>query len=221
MLTKRQKQFFEYIKKYIEKKDYAPSFEDIRKHFRLASRSTVHHHVETMEKKGYLNKLGSRARAIEIIKKKGSSVLVNIPLLGTIAAGQPIEAIENKETIAVPKDKIPYPGEIYALRVAGDSMIDENINDGDIILVRHQETAENGQKVVALIDNHEATLKKYYQERGHIRLQPANQNMEPIILKNGRDISIQGIVLDVIRDIGVNNAKIYPLWLRKVKKRKI
>ena len=96
MLTKRQKQIFEYLKKYIKKKDYAPSFEDIRKHFRLASRSTVHHHIKALEEKGYLNKLGSRARAIEIIKKKGSSVLVNVPLLGTIAAGQPIEALENK-----------------------------------------------------------------------------------------------------------------------------
>ena len=201
MLAIRQKQIFEYVKKYIERKDYAPSFEDIRKHFRLASRSTVHYHIEALKKKGYLNKPGSRARAIEIIKKKDPSILVNVPLLGTIAAGQPIEAIENKETIAVPKDKLPRSGEIYALRVAGDSMIDENINDGDIILVRHQETAENGQKVVALIDNYEATLKKYYRERGHIRLQPANRNMEPIILRKGRDIAIQGIVLDVIKNV--------------------
>jgi len=202
MLTIRQKQIFEYVKKYIKKKDYAPSFEDIRKHFRLASRSTVHHHIEALEKKGYLNRFGSRARTLEITKKKNSSVLVNIPLLGTIAAGQPIEAIENKEIIAVPKDKLPRSGEIYALRVAGNSMIDENINDGDIILVRHQETAENGQKIVALIDNQEATLKKYYQEGRRIRLQPANKNMEPIILRSGRDISIQGIVLDVIKGVG-------------------
>lgn len=221
MLTIRQKQIFDYVKKYIERKDYAPSFEDIRKHFRLASRSTVHYHIEALEAKGYLNKLGSRARAIEIITKNNPSVLVNVPLLGTIAAGQPIEAIENKETIAVPKDKLPRSGEIYALRVAGDSMIDENINNGDIILVKHQETAENGQKVVALIDNHEATLKKYYQERGHIRLQPANKSMEPIILRNGRDISIQGIVLDVIRDIGINHDKINVPWLLKAKKKKI
>jgi repressor LexA len=138
MLTKRQKQIFEYVKKYIGKNDYAPSFEDIRKHFRLASRSTVRHHIEALKEKGYLNKFASRARAIEIIKNKRSSVLVNVPLLGTIAAGQPIEAIENKETIAVPKDKLHYSEDIYALRVAGNSMIDENINDGDIVLVKHQ-----------------------------------------------------------------------------------
>ena len=202
MLTIKQKQIFEYIKKYIEKKDYAPSFEDIRKHFRLASRSTVHHHIEALKKKGYLNKSGSRVRALEITKKGRPPILVNVPLLGTIAAGQPIEAIENKETIAVPKEKLPRSGEVYALRVAGDSMIDENINDGDVILVRHQETAENGQKIVALIDNQEATLKKYYREGRYIRLQPANKNMEPIILRSGRDIAIQGVVLDVIRGAG-------------------
>jgi SOS regulatory protein LexA len=147
--------------------------------------------------------------------------MVKIPLLGTIAAGQPIEAIQDKEMIAVPKSKIPRSAEVYALRVVGNSMVDENINDGDIILVRRQETAENGQKVVALIDNYEATLKKYYRERGHIRLQPANKNMEPIILRNGRDFAIQGIVLDVIRDIGMNNVKIDIPWLHKAKKKKI
>src|SRR3989338_3735793 len=126
--------------------------------------------------------------------------MVKIPLLGTIAAGQPIEAIENKETIAVPKSLISSSAEVYALRVIGESMIDENINDGDVVLVRQQETAENGQKVVALIDNHEATLKKFYKERVHIRLQPANKSMEPLIFRNGRDVSIQGIVLDVIRE---------------------
>ena len=121
--------------------------------------------------------------------------------MGTIAAGEPIHIFEEqRETIAVPKSKIPYSSEVYALRVVGSSMIDENINDGDVVLVRQQETAENGQKVVALIDNHEATLKKFYKERGHIRLQPANKTMEPLIFRNGRDVSIQGIVLDVIRE---------------------
>ena len=126
---------------------------------------------------------------------KGSS-------LGTISAGQPIEAIQEKELIAVPKNKLPNSGDVYALRVSGNSMIDENINDGDIVLVRQQETAENGEKVVALIDNHNVTLKKYYHEKGYIRLQPANKNMEPIIIRSGKDISIQGVVLDVIREEG-------------------
>lgn len=121
-----------------------------------------------------------------------------------IAAGQPIEAIQNNETIAVPKDKLSNLNQIYALRVVGNSMIDENINDGDIILVKHQQNAENGQKVVALIDNNEATLKKFYREKNYIRLQPANKTLEPIIIRKDRDIQIQGIVIDVITESTVS-----------------
>ena len=210
MLTPKQKQVLDYLKKHIETKGYSPSLEELARHFGLV-KSTIHQHIETLKKKGYLNKLSHQARAIELSQSKKLSDLVKIPLLGTIAAGQPIEAIQDKETIAVPKNKIPHSSEIYALRVVGNSMIDENINDGDIVLVRQQETAENGQKVVALIDNHEATLKKFYKERGTIRLQPANKNMEPLIFRNGRDVLIRGIVLDVIRDNGfMSPAEIYP-----------
>jgi len=197
MLTKRQKEVLDFVESYSYKKGYAPSFEEIRKRLKLASVSTIHFHISKLKENGYLGKTENKARAISVASKEP---MVKIPLLGTIAAGQPIEAIENKETIAVPKSLIPSSAEVYALRVVGESMIDENINDGDIVLVRQQETAENGQKVVALIDNHEATLKKFYKERGHIRLQPANKSMEPLIFRNGRDVSIQGIVLDVIRE---------------------
>jgi SOS regulatory protein LexA len=199
MLTKRQKQVFDFITVYTKRKGYAPALEEIQKKFKFASVSTAHFHVSRLRDLGYLAREENKPRSIDII---GRETMVKIPLLGTIAAGQPIEAIEGKEIIAVPKSKIPRSSEVYALRVVGNSMIDENIHDGDVILVRKQETAENGQKVVALIDNYEATLKKYYRERGHIRLQPANKNMEPIILRNGRDISIQGIVLDIIKDVG-------------------
>lgn len=204
MLTKRQKQILDFITDYQKRKRYAPTLEDICKKFKLASVSTAHFHISKLRDLGYLTKEENKPRSISVSKHEQ---MVKIPLLGTIAAGQPIEAIQNKEMIAVPKSMLPRSSEVYALRVVGNSMIDENINDGDIVLVRQQETAENGQKVVALIDNHEATLKKYYQERGHIRLQPANKNMEPIILRNGRDISIQGIVLDVIRDAGTATLK--------------
>ena len=199
MLTKRQKQVLDFITGYRKRKRYAPALEEIRKKFKLASVSTAHFHVSKLRDLGYLVKEENKPRSIDIVRRDG---MVKIPLMGTIAAGQPIEAIQDKEMIAVPKNKIPSSSEIYALRVVGSSMIDENINDGDIVLVKQQETAENGQKVVALIDNHEATLKKFYKERGHIRLQPANKSMEPLIFQNGKDISIQGIVLDVIRDIG-------------------
>ena len=197
MLTKRQKEVLDFVESYSHKKGYAPSFEEIRKRLKLASVSTIHFHISKLKENGYLGKTENKARSISVASKEP---MVKIPLLGTIAAGQPIEAIENKETIAVPKSLIPSSAEVYALRVVGESMIDENINDGDVVLVRQQETAENGQKVVALIDNHEATLKKFYKERGHIRLQPANKSMEPLIFRNGRDVSIQGIVLDVIRE---------------------
>ena len=196
MLTPKQKQIKDYINKIISKKDIAPTEREIAHRFKI-SPSTAHEHLATLYEKGYLEKASGRARGIQIVTE---SKLVKIPLLGTIAAGQPIEAIQNKEMIAVPKSKIPSLAEVYALRVVGDSMVDENINDGDVVLVKQQETAENGQKVVALIDNHEATLKKFYKERGHIRLQPANKTMEPLIFRNGRDVSIQGIVLDVIRE---------------------
>lgn len=177
--------------------EYAPSLEEIKKHLKLSSVSTAHHHVRALENLGYLRKEYNHPRAIHPYENEQ---MVQIPLLGKIAAGQPIAAVQEKEMIAVPKNKLPYSSEIYALRVVGNSMIDENINDGDIILVKHQKTAENGQKVVALIDNHEATLKKFYKERGHIRLQPANKDMKPLIYRNGRDVAIQGIVLDVIRE---------------------
>src|SRR3989344_3262363 len=199
MLTKRQKEILDFVESYSQKRGYSPSFEEIRKRLKLASVSTIHFHISKLKEGGYLGKTENKARAISVTSK---DPMVKIPLLGTIAAGQPIEAIQQSETIAIPKSQIPFSSKVYALRVIGNSMIDENINDGDIVLVKQQETAENGQKVVALIDNHEATLKKFYKERGHIRLQPANKNMEPIILRNGRDIAIQGIVLDVIKEAG-------------------
>jgi len=197
MITKRQKQVLDFTRKFIEKNGYSPSLEEIKLHLGLFSVSTAHHHVKSLEELGYLKRRENLPRSIEIFE---TQPMVQIPILGRISAGQPIDAIQDKEIIAVPKSKIPSSSEVYALRVVGNSMIDENINDGDVVLVRQQETAENGQKVVALIDNHEATLKKFYKERGHIRLQPANKNMEPLIFRNGQDVSIQGIMIDVIRE---------------------
>jgi SOS regulatory protein LexA len=210
-LTKRQKQVFDFITAYKKRKGYAPALEEIQKRFKFASVSTAHFHVSRLRNIGYLTSEENKPRSIDIV---GRETMVKIPLLGTIAAGKPIEAIQDKETIAVPKSKIPHSSEVYALRVVGNSMIDENINDGDIVLVRQQETAENGQKVVALIDNYEATLKKYYREHGHIRLQPANKNLEPIILRNGRDFAIQGVVVDVIKSINEKGAEFHPGWMR-------
>src|SRR3989338_2367419 len=185
MITKRQKQILDFIEIYLGKNRYAPSHEEIAKHFKLSSVGTVNEHIQKLIEKGFLKKEEGRFRAISIPK---SEKMISVPLLGTIAAGQPIETIQEKETIAIPKNKLPNFGDIYALKVSGNSMIDENINDGDIVLVKQQAIAENGQRVVALIDNYEATLKKFYNEGKQIRLQPANSLYEPIIIKKDRDI---------------------------------
>ena len=175
-LTPKQKKIIDFITSYQQGKGFSPTHKEIGKKFHLAI-STVHEHLSALEKKGYIKKEHGQARTLETINPNDSLGLIKIPLLGTIAAGQPIEAIQEKEFINISKNGLSNPADIYALRVVGNSMIDENINDGDIVLVRHQETAENGQKVVALVDNYAATLKKYYREHGHIRLQPANKNM--------------------------------------------
>jgi len=196
MITKKQKEVLDFVKRYSKSKDYAPSLEEIQKKFKFASVSTAHYYISKLKKAGSLEKLENRARSISISKKEP---LVKIPLLGVIAAGQPIEAIENKESIVVPKNKLPRATEVYALRVQGDSMIDENINDGDTILIKKQNVAENGEKVVALLNGNEATLKTFYKEKGHIRLQPANKNYQPIIVKREQDFSLQGVLFDVIK----------------------
>jgi len=195
MLTKRQKQILGFITTYNKKHGISPALEEIKRHFRLSSVSTIHQHIKALEKKGYLNKLENQPRGIEIRK---SDKLVQVPLLGTIAAGQPIEAIENKtETIEIPKSQLSKSGEHYALKVTGNSMIDENINDGDIVIIRNQPTAENGETVVALVNGNEVTLKKIYKEKNGFRLQPANSNLKPIFVK---ELEVQGKVVSVIRN---------------------
>ena len=195
MLTKRQKQILDFITQYNKRRGVSPALEEIKRHFRLRSVSNIHQHIEALKNKGYLNKAENQPRGIEVRK---STKLVQVPLMGIISAGQPIEIVQDRETIAVPENKLPKQSEVYALKVVGESMIDEGINDGDIVLVKQQSIAENGQRVVALIDGAETTLKKFYQERSHIRLQPANRSIEPIIIKKGREFAIQGVVLDVI-----------------------
>jgi len=196
MLTLKQKQIFEYIKKYIKQNDYSPSLEEMGRRFKLV-KSTIHQHIEALRQKGYLNKIKNQPRSIELNKKEGNSGLISIPLLGTIAAGQPIEAIEEKETIEIQKNLLSKSGENFALRVQGNSMIDEGIYDGSIVIVRKQPTVENGETAVALINGNEVTLKKIYKEKSGFRLQPANPNIKPIFTK---ELTIQGKVISVIRN---------------------
>ena len=203
MLTKRQKQVLSYISKYITAHDYAPSLEEIKKHLRLSSVSTAHYHVQALQNMGYLRKENNQPRALDVFSMQK---FIHIPLLGTIAAGQPIEAIEDKESIAIPQSKIKKGGDYFALRVAGESMQDENINDGDVVIVRSQTTAQNGQKVVALINNHEVTLKKIYKDRDKIRLEPANPAFRTIAVA-AKNVKVQGVLVDIIKNHS-NNKKI-------------
>jgi len=193
MLTKRQKQILDFYNKFSKKRDYPPSFEEIAKHFRLRAVSGIHQHIQALKNKGYLSEQKNQSREIEISK---SEKLVKIPLLGTIAAGQPLEVIQQNGIIMVQQSLLAKSGEHYALKVVGDSMIDEGIFDGDTVIIRKQSTVENGETAVALINNNEATLKKVYIEKNRIKLQPANSNFKPIFVK---DIDIQGKVTGIVR----------------------
>jgi len=195
MLTKRQKQVLDFIKSFTDKKGFAPSLEEITKHLRLSSVSTAHFHVSKLEKEGFIKREKNGPRAIKIKEEKEK--LVKIPLVGTIAAGEPIEAIEDRETIKIPKSQLSKSGEHYALRVQGNSMIDEGIFDGDIVVIRKQPDAENGETIVALINDNEVTLKKIYKEKNGFRLQPANPEIKPIFT---RELAIQGKVVSIIRN---------------------
>lgn len=196
MITKKQTQVLNFIKTYKAKNSYAPSLEEIQKKFKLASVSTAHYYIKKLKEAGQLNKERNQPRSVVLRERE---TMVKIPFLGLIAAGEPIEVIENRETIAIPKNRLPISSEVYALRVQGDSMIDEGVNDGDTILVKKQNIAENGDKVVALLNGNEATLKTFYKEKGRIRLQPANKNYQPIIIKSEQQFTLQGVLLDVVR----------------------
>lgn len=196
MITKKQKQVFDFVKEYNVKHDYAPSLDDIKKKFKLASVSTAHYYIKKLKEAGWLNKERNRPRSVVLSSRE---TMVKIPFWGLIAAGAPIEVIENRETIAIPKSRLPKSGKVYALRVQGDSMIDEGVNDGDTILINRQSVAENGDKVVALLNGNEATLKTFYKEKGQVRLQPANKNYQPIIIKSGQQLTLQGVLLDVVK----------------------
>ncbi|MDD5433098.1 MAG: transcriptional repressor LexA [Candidatus Pacebacteria bacterium] len=193
MLTKKQKNILNYIQIYFDKKGYSPSHEEIRKRFKLASVSTVNHYMQVLQEKGYITREKNIARAVKIGKQEG---VVSVPFKGYIAAGEPIEAIEEYETTTVPKNMVASSGEHFALGVKGNSMIDEGIFDGDTVIIRKQNTVENGETAVALINGNEVTLKKIFKEKNRIRLQPANPSLKPLYVKR---IIIQGKVVSVLR----------------------
>jgi len=196
-LTKRQKEILDFIEQGIRDHGYAPTLEEIGQHFRLRSLATVHKHVSNLEAKGLIKRKWNHSRAIELVDSKRKPAGVELPLLGHVAAGSPIEAIEGTDTIDVPESFVRRRN-TYVLKVRGESMIDEGILDGDLIVVEEKPEPNNGEMVVASIDG-EATVKRFYREpRGQIRLQPANANFKPIMVHD-RDLQIRGVVVAVLR----------------------
>jgi repressor LexA len=232
-LTRRQKQVLDFLVGFINRQGYSPSFEEIGESLKLSSLATVHKHLETLERKGFIRRGYNQSRSVEVVAVPGSvpfaktamrrfgrakllggkaankatgagqlspALLGNLefPLLGRIAAGQPVEAIPNPETLSL-GDFTRGKGNIYVLRVKGDSMVDDHICSGDYILVEGTDTAENGEIVVALTGGTDATLKRLFREpSGKVRLQPANAQMDPIVLP-AREVKIQGRVIAVLR----------------------
>jgi len=198
-LTKRQKEILDHIDGFIGERGYAPSFEEIAHHFDYSSLATVHEHLSNLERKGYIRKSYNESRSIEVVKPETGPQAIELPLFGLVAAGFPIEAISQSETLAVPPDMVRRGHDNYVLKVQGDSMIDEQIRDGDYIVVSAQDTAENGQMVVALVGDDAATVKKLYREPGdRVRLQPANVAMTPLVVEAAQ-VQVQGVVVGVIR----------------------
>ncbi|MGI6378754.1 MAG: transcriptional repressor LexA [Patescibacteria group bacterium] len=194
-LTKRQKEILEYISSYIEDNRYSPTYDEIKDNFGLSALSTVHEHITELVNKGYIIRDEKSPRGIAVIPKKKQ--YMEIPLLGLIRAGKPIEAIETvNEFIRIVREPF-LKGNLYALKVEGDSMIEEGVFDNDIIIAKKQSVADNGDMVVAIIDENEATLKKFYIEKNKIKLQPANPKYEPIYRK---DVEIRGVVVKIIRN---------------------
>src|SRR5215469_2122330 len=199
-LTKRQKEILDFISQFIELHGYAPSYRETCDYFKFNSVATVAEHVESLVQKGYLQKINNTSRSIQLVKDEVDiKPTVELPILGLVAAGQPIETLGmHTETLEVPPFMVGRR-DSYVLQVKGDSMIDEGIHTGDYVVVTEKPTPSNGEMVIALINGGEATLKRYYKEADHIRLQPSNSAMEPIIIKPGTDIEIQGIVIGLIR----------------------
>jgi repressor LexA len=197
-LTKKQRQILDYVESFVETNGYSPSYEEIADHFGYNSLATVHEHLTNLEQKGFLRKNYNKSRSLEVVRADLHAPALELPLMGAVAAGLPIEAIAEQETITVPHDMVRR-GNNYVLRVRGDSMIDEQIRDGDYIIVNSRQTAENGEMVVALVNGESATVKKFYRESGsRVRLQPANPTMQPMYYP-GDAVQIQGIVVGVIR----------------------
>jgi repressor LexA len=196
-LTKRQREILDFLNEFIEQNGYAPSLEEVGRRFGLSSLATVHKHLTNLQEKGFIKRAWNRSRSVELVPTRVGARAVDLPLLGNVAAGVPIEAVVGTETVAVPENLVGKR-ETYALRVRGDSMIDEQIRDGDVVIVENRQTADNGEMVIALLRGSEVTLKKFYRDNGRIRLQPANERVQPLVV-DASLVQIQGVVVGVVR----------------------
>lgn len=196
-LTRRQREILNFVSDFAEGNGYSPSLEEIRDYFKLSAISTVHEHLTNLKKKGYLSKEINQARSLKLIDPTlGDNHFVEIQNLGTITAGKPIEAIEDPEPILVNKELLGRSGKYYALTVRGESMIEDGIHDGDIIVIRDQNTARAGDTIVAIVQDNMATLKKFYREKNRIRLQPANPTLKA---RYYSEIEVRGKVVSLLR----------------------
>ncbi len=195
-ITRRQKEVLDFIGSFVERNGYSPSFEEIARGLNVSSLATVHKHINNLQNKGLLQRAHNRSRSIDVLPARSGRSRERLPLMGRIAAGMPVEQVATSETISL--SDITGNREVYALQVRGDSMRDEHIIDGDFVLVESTETARQGEIVVALIDNSETTLKRYFREGDQVRLQPSNVEMDPIYV-HAAQLAIQGRVLGVVR----------------------
>ncbi len=196
-LTKRQREILDFLNEFIEQHGYAPSLEEIGRRFGLSSLATVHKHLTNLQDKGFIRRAWNRSRSVELVPTRIDARAIHLPMLGYVAAGAPIEAVVSSETVTVPEE-LAGARDTYALRVRGNSMIDEQIRDGDLVVVEDRQTAENGEMVIALLDGSDVTLKKFYREKGKIRLQPANDAVAPIIVPAAA-VQVRGVVVGVLR----------------------
>ncbi|MBZ5500271.1 MAG: transcriptional repressor LexA [Acidobacteriia bacterium] len=196
-LTRRQKEILDFVAGFIAREGYSPSMEEIAENFHFASLNAVFKHLEALEARGYLHRDANHARSIEL-RKIDAPAVRSLPLYGHIAAGRPIEAVSAPEALTVPEDLLSGRGSHYVLRVQGESMIDEQIRDGDYVVVEARNQAENGETIVALVDGESVTLKKLYRDKSQVRLQPANPAVPPIVLDGAR-VQVQGVVVAVMR----------------------
>lgn len=196
-LTRRQREILNFIERFIEVNQYSPSIQEIGRHFGLTSTATIHKHLQNLMEKKMIRRAPNRSRSLEIADNGGKPSSVEVPLLGTIAAGEPIETFSLEETVQIPSDMVGKH-RTYVLRVRGDSMIEDHIQNGDYVIVSETSIARDGDTVVARIGTDQVTLKRFYRDNERVRLQPANPDMKPIFVSPDQ-IHVQGVVVGILR----------------------